>query len=97
MGKILKEFARNNFYTNIQNEKRSPEREKLCDQIFTMQTELEEKLNNEEKKLLNHLIDTISDENSCYAQEKFIRGYCLGVLMTMEILSEQEICFRTED
>lgn len=97
MGKILKEFARNNFYTNIQNEKRSPEREKLCEQIFTMQTELEEKLNNTEKKLLNQLMDIIADENSCYAQEKFIRGYCLGVLMTMEILTEQEICLRTEE
>lgn len=97
MGKILKEFARNNFHTDIQDEKRSPEHEKLCEQIFALQTELEEKLNNTEKRLLNQLMDTIADENSCYAQEKFIRGYRLGVLMTMEILTEQEICLRTED
>lgn len=93
----MKEFARNNFHAGVQNEKRSPEREKLCEQIFILQTELEEKLNSTEKKLLNQLMDTIADENSCYAQEKFIRGYRLGVLMTMEILTEQEICLRTED
>lgn len=49
MGKILKEFARNNFHAGVQNEKRSPEREKLCEQIFILQTELEEKLNSTEK------------------------------------------------
>lgn len=97
MGKILKEFARNNFHTDIQDEKRSPEREKLCEQIFTLQTELKEKLNNTEKRLLNQLMDTIADENSYYAQKKFVRGYRLGVLMTMEILTEQEIYLRTED
>lgn len=39
---------------------------------------------------MNELLDTIADENCSYAQSKFIRGYRLGVLMTMEIMSEQE-------
>ena len=50
---------------------------------------LEERLNDEEKELLNCLIDTILAEGTCYAQSKFVRGYQLGVLMTAEVFEVQ--------
>lgn len=33
--------------------------------------------------------DTYFDENCCDAHNSFVRGYRLGVLMTMEILGKQ--------
>ena len=38
-------------------------------------------------------MDAVAEENCCYAQSKFIRRYRLGVLMTMEVMLEQETFF----
>ena len=93
MGRILEAFAGDELHVIPSDETRSPKRQKLCDKVCELREKLEEKLNNEEKVLLNELMDTVADENCCYAQSKFIRGYRLGVLMTMEIMSEQETFF----
>lgn len=90
MGKILEAFAQDELHVIPSNEIRSPKHQKLCDRACELQEKLEEKLNNEEKELLNELMDVVSDANCCYAQEELIRGYRLGALMTMEVMSEQE-------
>ena len=72
------------------DEIRSPKHQKLCDKVCELQDKLEEKLNNEDKKLLDELMNAVVEESSYYAQSKFIRGYRLGSLMTMEVMSEQE-------
>ena len=93
MGRILEAFAEDELHVIPSNEIRSPKRQELCDKACELQEKLEEKLNIEDKKLLNELMDAIADENCCYAQSKFIRGYRLGMLMTMEVMSEQETFF----
>lgn len=93
MGRILEAFAGDELHVIPSKEIRSTKRQELCDKACELQEKLEEKLNNEDKKLLNELMDAIADENYCYAQSKFIRGYRLGVLMTMEVMSEQETFF----
>ena len=93
VGRILEAFAGDELHVIPSKEIRSPKRQKLCDKACELREKLKEKLNNEEKELLNELMDVIADENCSYAQSKFIRGYCLGVQMTMEVMSEQETFF----
>ena len=93
MGRILEAFAEGELHVIPSNEIQSPKHQELFDKVCELQEKLEEKLNNEEKELLNELMDAVADESCCYAQSKFIRGYRLGVLMTMEVISEQETFF----
>ncbi len=93
MERILEAFAQDELHVIPSEEIRSPKHQKLRDRVCELQEKLEEKLNNEEKELFNELMDVMADENCCYAQSKFIRGYRLGTLMTMEIMSEQETFF----
>ena len=93
MGRILEAFAEDEIHVIPSNEIQSPKHQKLFDKVCELQEKLEEKLNNEDKKLLDELMDAVAEESSCYAQSKFIRGYRLGVLMTMEVMSEQETFF----
>ncbi len=93
MGNILDAFAQDELHVIPSEEIRSSKHQKLYDRVCELQEKLEEKLNNEEKELFNELMDVMADENCCYAQSKFIRGYRLGTLMTMEIMEGQETFF----
>ena len=90
MGRILEAFAEGELHVIPSNEIQSPKHQELFDKVCELQEKLEEKLNNEDKKLLDELMDAVAEESCCYAQSKFIRGYRLGSLMTMEVMSEKE-------
>lgn len=90
MGRILETFAGDELHVIPSDEIQSPKHQELFDKVCKLQEKLEEKLNSEEKELLNELMDAVAEEHCCYAQGKFIRGYRLGALMTMEIMSDQE-------
>ena len=90
MKRLLEAFAGDELHVLPATEKRNPEYQKLHDRSYELQEKLERKLNDEDRELLNKLLDTISEINCHYAQNKFIRGYSLGVLMTMEVCSEQD-------
>lgn len=64
---------------------RIPEHQKLCDKGSELLERLKDKLNDEEKNLLESLVGVLFDEGTCYAQSKFAQGYQLGVLMTMKV------------
>ena len=90
MGKILDAFADGSLCVEEEVEKRSMESLELSEKAFRLQKELEEKLEAEEKELLNKLIDTVFEECCCYAKNRFVRGYRLGVLMTVEVFDQQD-------
>ena len=90
MGKILEAFANDELCIEPVYAELSPQRKKLLDQSGELLTKLNGKLNDEEQELLSRFINTILDENHLYAQDRFIRGYRLGVLMTTEVFSEQD-------
>ena len=90
MDKLLRAFAGEQLQVIEVTETRSPKRQKLIDESYKLHNELEEKLNSEEKELLERLLDTDSEEKTLYAEDKFIRGYRLGVLMTMEVFAGQD-------
>ena len=93
MGKILEAFADEQLFVILAEAKRSPEHQNAINKGCKLQEKLEERLNDEDKKLLSELMDMVSEESSCDAQSKFIRGYSLGVLMTMEVMMEKETYF----
>lgn len=89
MGKILQAFADGELHVTEIVQKRTPEHQKLIEKNLQLYNQLLQKLNEEEKEIFQNLLNVISDENYYDTQNNFIRGYCLGALMTMEILSEQ--------
>lgn len=91
MGRILEAFLTDQLRVDSGTEGRSSEQQQLCDKGSGLQDKLAEKLNDEEKEMLSELIETIFEE-SCYdEQRKFERGFRLGVLITAEIFTEQDI------
>ena len=60
----------------------------MCEKGCELQEKLEEKLDDEGKELLSQLIDCIVDEQLYNSQNKFIRGYSLGMLMAFEIFED---------
>lgn len=96
MERFLRAFASDQLQVIEVTETRSPKRQRLIDESYKLHTELEQKLNTEEKELLERLLDTNADENTLYAEDKFIRGYRLGVLMTMEVFAGQDRFFYEE-
>ena len=99
MDRFLRAFAGDQLQVVAVTETRSPKRQKLIDESYKLHTELEQRLNSEEKEMLERLSDINADEHTLYAEDEFIRGYRLGVLMTMEVFAGQESFFydgRTE-
>lgn len=90
MGKILDAFVDDQLHVNPVTEKRTIQHQYLCEQVEILQSKLEKKLNDEDRELLKKLADTYFDESCCDAHNNFVRGYRLGVLMTMEIFSGQD-------
>lgn len=90
MGKILQAFLSDQLHVDAVTEKRTRHQQYLCEQMEKLQNGLEQKLNDEDKKLLQELIDTILNESYCDVMNKFERGYRLGVLMTMEVFGGQD-------
>lgn len=51
---------------------------------------LSEKLNTEERKMLDSVTETMNEECDYFAAERFARGYCLGALMLLEVMEKRE-------
>lgn len=91
MQKILEAFANDAIRVEADVRKRSKEHQKAWELSSRLQDKLEKKLGHKKKELLEELMDATASESSYYAQERFIYGYRLGVLMTMEVFSDLDI------
>ncbi len=85
MDKILRAFAGEQLQMSEGAETKSPRHKQLEEEGYKLYNELREKLSAEEEELLERLLDVNAEEKSLYAEDQFIRGYRLGVLMTMEV------------
>ena len=91
MGKILEAFWNEQLHVDGGTEGRSLEQQKICERGSELQDKLAKKLNNEEQEMLSELVEILFKE-SCYdEQKKFERGFRLGVLITAEVFTEQNI------
>lgn len=89
MGKILEAFLSDQLNLDDMTGNQTTDHQKLCKEGYELHEKLKEKLNNEDKELLKRLVDILFDQGVCYAQSKYLRGYQLGVLMTMEVFEGQ--------
>lgn len=96
MERFLRAFASEQLQVEEVTETRSLKQKRLLAESDKLHAELEQKLNSEEKELLERLLDINADENTLYGEDKFIRGYRLGVLMTMEVFAGQDTFFYKE-
>lgn len=48
------------------------------------------KLNAEEREMLDSVTEAMNEESDYFAAERFIRGYCLGALMMLEVMEKRE-------
>ena len=71
--------------------------QKYCEQVCAFHKKLEEKLNEEQRGLLAQLLDAMENEHNYDAQNRFIRGYSLGVLMATEVMEERDKFLIEED
>ena len=90
MGKILDAFLDDQLHVNAVTTKRTRHHQYLCEQMEILHNKLNERLNDEDKALLQKFADTCFDESCCDAHSYFVRGYRLGVLMTMEVFEGQD-------
>lgn len=96
MSTILEALANNDLHVLEITEKRSPERQKLIDLSVVLRSNLEQNMNDSDKELLDQLLNTVYDETTLYAQDRFINGYRLGTLMATEVFSDKNTFLNQE-
>lgn len=85
MKSILEEFARGNISPEPRFLKRNSEYEKAVNALSEAEKKLDAVLDDNGRELLKALIDAQLKVNHLANTDKFIYGYRLGVLMTMEV------------
>jgi len=85
MKSILEEFFHGNISPEVQFAEKGSEYDKTMHIICRVEEKLLERLNAEEKELLEKYIDAQMELNSLTAVKSQIYGYKLGVLMTAEV------------
>lgn len=88
---ILEAFANGVLRVEEDVSRRRPEHQKTCNLIDELEQKLSKQLKDEENELLRQLLDALASESSYYAENRFIRGYRLGTLMTMEVFTNSDI------
>ncbi len=90
MGKILEALANDLLSTEPFVPQSDTEYKQVRKQVCDFEEKLIAKLNPEEKKLLDDLLDAFVRESSLYATNRFIIGFRLGMMITIEVMSESE-------
>ena len=90
MGKFLEAFASGNLRMDCFVTERLPEHDEIDTEASALQEKLAKGLDEEEKVLLEKLVETMNAESGCFGIENLIRGYRLGVIMTTEVYLEQD-------
>lgn len=90
MGNILEALAYNNLRVEADMDKRSPEYKRINRKMGEYQDKLIARLDEEGKQLFDKYQDLQGRESSCYAVERFIRGFRLGATIMAESLMQPE-------
>lgn len=90
MKEILEALYEGNLKVEPVIEKRSKRYQKACDTSYALVEELSKRLGQEEKEMLDKVIEALNSENYCYTADRFVRGYRLGALMMLEIMEDWE-------
>lgn len=90
MQTILTAIAEGNLRMGMERMEHNSELEDAMNRVCRLEKELSATLNEEQAGLLEQLLDAMENEHNCDAQNRFIRGYSLGVLMATEVMEERD-------
>lgn len=90
MGKILEALVTDHLCIASSDYQGSIEYKKARDLYCRLGEQLLGKLNSEERKLLAEYSDAQEEEGLLYANDLFQKGFRLGVLMMMEVVTESD-------
>jgi len=90
MTNILEEFARGNISPETRFIKKDSEYDLALGQVVDSEAALLALLNEQQEKALNAFIDAQMKLNDLSNIDRFIYGYRLGVLMTMEVFNGKD-------
>jgi hypothetical protein len=87
MKSILKEFAQGNISPQFGSIKSNSHYKRTFETFSNCADKLKAELNEEFHEILHKLIDAQAEMNLISEEDKFIYGYRLGVLMTMDVFN----------
>ncbi len=90
MRRILEDFYLGNIVPYDKRMAANSELRRLVKRVSDRETQLTERLNEEEQKLLNALIDAQHEIDRITALENFILGFRLGVRLMAECMDEND-------
>lgn len=90
MGGILEQFACGNLNPNERNFRRGSEFGKKSRALIDAEKALRSALDEPQKMLLDSFVNAQYDSDYLERMDKFINGYRLGVLMTMEVFQAND-------
>ncbi len=90
MRRILEDFYLGNIVPYDKRMAANSELRRLVKRVSDCETQLTERLNEEERKLLNALIDMQHEIDRITAVENFILGFRLGVRLMAECMDEND-------
>ncbi len=93
MQSVLEQFAHGNISPEPRYFKKDSHFGKTMQELSDIEEKLIETLSDEQKTLLTNFTNTQMKLNSLTSVDKFIYGYRLGVLMTMEVFNGQDDLF----
>lgn len=88
MGKILEALAADHLCIEPCEYKGNTEYREARDLSCRIEKLLLEKLSEEDKSLLSDYSDAQAEENRFYSNHLFVKGFRLGVLMMMEVVTD---------
>lgn len=87
MGKILEAFFNGNLQLQPAIYNGSKEYQKARSRFCKLAEDFITELNTKEQETFEKILDAQAGENELYTTDRFVTGYRLGVLMTMEVFS----------
>ena len=97
MGKILNAIANDRLCVAPDIYRGSKEYRRARDLYCTLGDRLLERMDKEDQKLLQEYSDAQLNESSLYGDVRFIRGFGLGVLMMVEVMTDEDDLVLHED
>lgn len=90
MGKILEAIATDRLCVEPAIFKGDSKFNQARSRYCTLGEKLLDKLNEEEKKLLDDYSTAQTEESLLYGNDRFVKGFRLGVLMMMEVITDED-------
>lgn len=90
MGKILEAIATDHLCVEPPVYEGDSKFNRARNRYCTLGEKLLEKLNEEERKMLDDYSTAQTEESLLYGNDRFVKGFRLGVLMMMEVITDED-------